>query len=99
MGVPARPAVTERLDQDQGDVGLLVVEAGPVAEVAVLAEMLAVVGRDHDPGVRKKTRVAEAREESAKLGIQAGEALVVQVAQAAADGVKVPLALGSVLRV
>ena len=39
---------------------LLVVEARPVPEVAVLAEVLAVVGGDHDPGVRQHARVAEA---------------------------------------
>src|SRR5689334_13020968 len=99
MAIPARPAVTEWWDEDQGNEGLLVVKGGPVAEVAVLAEMLAVVGRDHDPGVRQETRVAEAPEESAQLGVQTGDALVVEVSQAAADGVQLPLALGSVLRV
>ena len=79
--------------------GLLVVQGGPVPEMAVLAEMLAVVGRDHDPCIGQLPRVAQAGEEPAELGIDAEQALVVQVAEATGDGVELRLPLGPMLRV
>ena len=49
----------------------LVVQAPPVSEDVVLAEVFPVVRGDDDPGVLEQSRGAEAAKEAAELGVQA----------------------------
>ena len=49
-------------NEDQWDVGHLVVEARAMAELVVLAEVLAVIGGDHDPGVGESAAASRGRQ-------------------------------------
>ena len=65
---------------EQRDVDLRVVEAAGVAEEVVLAEVLAVVGRDDDQRVLEHAPAVELVEEPAELLVEVGDAVVVGVA-------------------
>ena len=67
-------------------------------EAVVLAEVLAMIGGDHDPGLRQVARVAQVAKEASELGIQGEEAIVVEIAQAAPGRLQFPLALRPLLR-
>ena len=55
--IAARFLGAQGRNENQRDVGCLVVETESVTKLVVLAEVLAVVGRDHNPGVRELARL------------------------------------------
>ena len=56
-------------------------EPAAVAVQAVFAEVLAVVGGDDHPGVRQDAGGVQFVEEAGQLGVEAGDAVVVEVAE------------------
>ena len=54
-----------------------------MSEAVVLAEVLAMIGGDDDPGIRQVARAAQLAKETSQLGIQAEQAIIVEIAQAA----------------
>ena len=70
-----------RGDDQQGDVDFPAVEAQAVAEEAVLAEVLAVVGGHDHQGVLQQPAALELVEEAAELPVEVGDATLVGVAE------------------
>ena len=66
-------------------------------ELAVLAEVLAMVGREDNPGVRQQAVGLQAAEKTAELGIQAVEAIIVKVSETATHRLQFELASRSLL--
>ena len=62
-------------------------------EVAVFTEQLPMVGGDDAPGVLQQAVGAEFAEEVPELRVQAAQAIIVEIAQAAGDLIQLLLSL------
>ncbi len=78
--------------------GHLVVQAGPVPEDGMLAELLPMIGSDDDPGLLEDARGPQLAEEAAEFRVQAEQAIVVEVDQATGDRVQLSLPFGPPIR-
>jgi hypothetical protein len=103
-----RPSRPSGCDHDEGDADLLLEEARPRAEEAVLAELLTVIGRQHDHCVLQHTALLQHPEESAQCLVERSHLPVVQAKEElrvlGADGVSLesdetPVDIGDAHRV
>ena len=67
-------------DDQERNAHLLLIQADAVAKAFVLAELLAVVGRDDHERLIEETAIAERAEEGFELRVERGDAVVVGVA-------------------
>jgi len=65
-----RERLSLRRHDEERDAHLLIVQAGAVRDHAVLAERLAVVGRDEHPCARQDPAAVEVAQEGAELGVE-----------------------------